>query len=68
MIVGRKAELELLNNVYNDTKSHLVSICGRKGTGKTYLVGEAYRDKIVFHHSGVANGTLTEQLFLLKLL
>ncbi len=63
MIVGRKAELELLNNVYNDTKSHLVSICGRKGTGKTYLVEEVYRDKIVFHHSGVANGTLTEQLF-----
>ncbi len=63
MIIGRKEELKLLQDVYNDNKSHFIAIYGRRRVGKTYLVEEAYKNNIIFHHAGVANGTLKEQLF-----
>lgn len=63
MLIGRQKEIELLNNIYNDNTSHFVAIYGRRRIGKTYLVNEVYKDKILFHHSGVANGNLKEQLF-----
>lgn len=63
MISGRKKEIELLNNIYNDKSSRLLAIYGRHGIGKTYLINEVYKEKMLFHHSGVANGNLKEQLF-----
>lgn len=63
MIIGRKKEIELLNHIYNDNTSHFVSIYGRRRIGKTFLVNEVYKDVLLFHHSGVANGCLKEQLF-----
>lgn len=63
MIIGRKNEIETLNNIYNDNKSHFLSIYGRRRIGKTYLINETFKDKFLFHHSGVANGTLKNELF-----
>ncbi len=63
MLVGRKTEIELLNKIYNDDKSHFISVYGRRRIGKTYLINEVYKGNILFHHSGVANGNLKEQLF-----
>ncbi len=63
MLIGRKNEVELLNNVYNDNKSHLISIYGRYRIGKTFLVNEVFKNEMLFHHSGVANGNLKTQLF-----
>lgn len=66
MIVGRKKEIETLKEIYNDNKSHFVAIYGRRRIGKTYLINEVFKNNILFHHSGVANGTLKEQLFAFK--
>ncbi len=63
MLVGRKNELNLLDNIYKDNTSHFVSIYGRRRIGKTFLINEAYKDKMIFHHSGVANSPLKNQLF-----
>ena len=66
MIVGRKKEIETLKEIYNDNKSHFAAIYGRRRIGKTYLINEVFKNNILFHHSGVANGTLKEQLFAFK--
>ncbi len=63
MIIGREKEIELLDSIYKDNTSHFVAIYGRRRIGKTYLVNEVYNDKMLFHHSGVANGNMKEQLF-----
>ena len=63
MLVGRKDEVELLNKIYKDNRSHFVSIYGRRRIGKTYLINETFKDKMLFHHSGVASGSLKMQLF-----
>ncbi len=63
MIIGRKNEIKLLTNIYNDNKSHFVAIYGRRRIGKTFLVNEVYKETMLFHHSGIASGTLKEQLF-----
>ncbi len=63
MLVGRSTEVELLNRIYKDNVSHFVAIYVRLRIGKTYLINEVFKDSILFHHSGVANGNLKEQLF-----
>lgn len=63
MLIGRQKEIELLNKIYEDNTSHFVSVYGRRRIGKTYLVNETYKDNMLFHHSGVAGGSLKEQLF-----
>ncbi len=63
MLIGRQKEIELLNKIYEDNASHFVSVYGRRRIGKTYLVNETYKDNMLFHHSGVAGGSLKEQLF-----
>ena len=38
MIIGRNAEIELLNKMLHDDKSHFVAVYGRRRIGKTYLI------------------------------
>ena len=58
MIVGRKKEIELLQNIYNDNTSHFLVIYGRLRIGKNISINEVFKNEILFHHSGVANGSL----------
>ena len=53
-MIGRKKEIELLNRLYNDNKSHFVAVYGRRRVGKTYLINEIFNNKITFKHSGVS--------------
>ena len=46
MIIRREKELDLLNNIFYDNKLHFLSIYGRRGVGKTFLINEAFKDKI----------------------
>ncbi len=62
MLIGREKEVELLKRAYKDNTSHFIAIYGRRRIGKTYLVSETFKDDILFHNSGVANGTYREQL------
>lgn len=53
-IIGRKQEIEELNNLYNSGKAEFVAIYGRRRVGKTYLVKELFQNKMAFYHSGMS--------------
>ena len=61
-MVGRKAERKTLLAARQSEYSEFVAIYGRRRVGKTFLVRETFDYTFTFQHSGVANGTLEEQL------
>lgn len=61
-IIGRKEELQILNDVYHSSDSEFVAICGRRRIGKTYLVKEYYEKELVFQTAGMANSGMKEQI------
>ena len=63
MIVAREHEIALLYDARDSEVSQFVAIYGRRRVGKTFLVREAFDYTFTFQHSGLANGTLKEQLF-----
>ena len=63
MIIGRNVEIELLNKMLHDDKSHFVAVYGRRRIGKTYLIREAFNYRFTFQHSGLSEGSMNEQLF-----
>ena len=63
MIIGRNAEIELLNEILHDDKSHFVAVYGRRRIGKTYLIREVFNYRFTFQHSGLSEGSMNEQLF-----
>lgn len=53
-IIGRKAEIEELNRLYNSGRPEFVAVYGRRRVGKTFLIKEALKDRITFQHTGVS--------------
>ena len=53
-MIGRKKELQRLKDLYNSNKAELVAIYGRRRVGKTYLVNECFKGKILFRHAGLS--------------
>lgn len=53
-IVGRKKELEELEKLYESSRPEFVSVYGRRRVGKTFLVKNAFKDRITFQHTGVS--------------
>lgn len=53
-MVGRKKEIDELNNLYKSNKAELVAIYGRRRIGKTYLVDETFKGRITFRHAGLS--------------
>ncbi len=53
-MVGRKHEIEELHKIYNSNKAELVAVYGRRRIGKTYLVDEAFKNRITFRHAGLS--------------
>ena len=52
MFIGRKKELEILSDFYNDTDAGILCVTGQKGMGKTTLLKEFAKDKKhIFHIS-----------------
>ena len=47
-IIGRKAEIETLNRIYDSHKSEFIAIYGRRRVGKSFLVSEFFKNKILF--------------------
>lgn len=63
MLIGRKIQQEELMDAYKADDSKFVALYGRRRVGKTFLVKETFKDKFTFTHSGLANGSLQEQLY-----
>ena len=51
-IIGRNEEIRQLEKLLKSSKSEFVAIYGRRRVGKSYLVEEVYRDRIVFRAVG----------------
>lgn len=64
-IIGRKRELEQLYEAYQAEESLFVIVYGRRRVGKTFLIREAFGDKISFYATGVnqANKKLQIEYF-----
>ena len=54
VMVGREKELNELEKLYDSGKAELVAIYGRRRIGKTFLVDEAFQDRIIFRHAGLS--------------
>lgn len=62
MIIGREKErLELLSLLEKE-ESQFCAVYGRRRVGKTYLIRETFNYQFCFHHTGIAKGTLHQQL------
>lgn len=53
-IIGRKQELEELERLYRSDRPEFVAVYGRRRVGKTFLIKQALKDRIVFQHTGVS--------------
>lgn len=53
-MTARRKEREKLEELYNSPKAELVTICGRIGIGKTYLVEDVFRNRIDFSHTALS--------------
>lgn len=65
MIVGREKEIKKLQELYNSDSAELVAVYGRRRVGKTFLVDNAFEDRIFFRHAGLSpieGNTMHEQL------
>ena len=61
-IIGRKNEIDTLEYCYNSNHSEFVAVYGRRRVGKTFLIRELFKDRILFYTSGVLNEDAKTQL------
>lgn len=66
-IIGRKAELELLQECYDSNKPEFVAVYGRRRIGKTFLVKQFFKEKFDFYFTGAYQASKKEQLFNFKM-
>ena len=52
-MIGRKKEINELKDLYNNQRSELVAIYGRR-VGKTYLINQVFKDKFTFKHTALS--------------
>ena len=62
MLIGRKLEKEELLATLEAEESQFVAVYGRRRVGKTFLIRETFGNCFAFQHTGLAKGTLAEQL------
>lgn len=53
-IIGRKQEIAELEKLYRSDRPEFVAVYGRRRVGKTYLIKQALKDRITFHHTVVS--------------
>ncbi|MCQ2330190.1 MAG: ATP-binding protein [Paludibacteraceae bacterium] len=61
-IIGRKYELQQLNEMFTSGESELAVVYGRRRVGKTFLVKECFRNHFDFITTGVHNKSADVQL------
>lgn len=62
MIIGREKEQRELLELLEKEESQFCAVYGRRRVGKTYLIRETFNYHFCFQHTGVAKGTLRQQL------
>lgn len=67
-IIGRKQEIEALNNYCRSGRAEFIAVYGRRRVGKTFLINEVMNDYMSFRHTGLSpydrrrKASLKEQL------
>lgn len=61
-LIGRTKEQRLLTDTLHSTEAELIAVYGRRRVGKTFLIREFFKDKILFEFSGQHNRSLKSQL------
>lgn len=62
MIIGREKEQQELLSLLEKEEPQFCAVYGRRRVGKTYLIRETFNYQFCFQHTGVAKGTLRQQL------
>ncbi|MEM6395703.1 MAG: ATP-binding protein [Bacteroidota bacterium] len=62
LIVGRKAEQEILSKAIQSSDAEMVAVIGRRRVGKTFLVKSYYSGQIAFEVTGLQNAPRNEQI------
>ncbi len=53
ILIGRKEEVELLQNCYKSKEAQLIIVYGRRRVGKTFLINQTFGDDFAFKFTGV---------------
>ncbi len=61
-VIGREAEIKILNGALQSARAELVAVYGRRRVGKTYLVRQVLGTRLLMEITGIHNGTLQQQL------
>jgi uncharacterized protein len=61
-LVGRIAEIDLLQKIEKGNKAEFVAVFGRRRVGKTYLIKQLFQEKFAFYLTGIANVNTSMQL------
>lgn len=61
-MIGREKERNSLLKTLDSDESEFVAVYGRRRVGKTYLVREAFGNRFVFEHTGLAHTDMRGQL------
>lgn len=54
ILTGRKEEIAELERLYKSDRAEFVAVYGRRRVGKTFLIKEAFMNRITFQHTGVS--------------
>ena len=61
-IIGRKNELQQLDEYMQSSRAEFIALYGRRRVGKTFLVEEYFNHQFAFNVSGVIDGSRAEQM------
>ncbi|HOY11692.1 MAG TPA: ATP-binding protein [Saprospiraceae bacterium] len=61
-LIGRLEPAEKLRQRLRSKNAELVAVLGRRRVGKTFLIKQVLKKEIVFHYTGLHNGTMKENL------
>lgn len=61
--IGRKEELQMLEDIKSSGRAEFVAVYGRRRVGKTYLIQQFFGNKFAFSATGIIEGNKAEQLF-----
>lgn len=61
-MIGRKKEIEKINQLLYSERSEFLAVTGRRRIGKTYLIDTLLQEHYCFSMTGIQNGNVSAQL------
>ncbi len=61
-IIGRKPQIQVLNDALTSPKPEMLALIGRRRVGKTFLIRQVYENRIDFELTGLQDGNTKAQL------